>query len=152
MPKTLAAEPRSQYATDLCEVSGQDEEEVVDEWFGLAFRLMLWLRAPSGEDMDDDCAVGDEDWYRLRTLRRGCLKASRKGVRRVDRKACGCLDCCCMHRRHTKASFWNSWLALNASLDRKGGITKGVAIVMVYEARHEPRVEMQLYDKVKRRF
>jgi hypothetical protein len=77
IPKTLAAEPSSQYATAFELVTGKDEaegaaEDVADS---LAAALMLRPRAPRGDAVVDTalelCAL---DWR----------KAFKKGVCRVD--------------------------------------------------------------------
>jgi hypothetical protein len=60
IPKTLAAEPSSQYATLLLLVSGNDELWVV--FFAYVFDLfvMVWLNAPSGEAFALDGAAVEE--------------------------------------------------------------------------------------------
>lgn len=95
MPKTLAADPRSQYATDLELVWGQDEDSG-DR--GLEDSPMLRLRAPNG-----DVVEADELWC-LNCTGPCDRKALRNGVCRVDRYADGALDCCWRHLRQTKAS------------------------------------------------
>lgn len=82
MPKTLAAEPSSQYATDFELVSGHDE--LFDE-FDLAFVAMSCANAPSGEDGDDSGGEATAElWPREKEEGVRWRKAERNGVCRTD--------------------------------------------------------------------
>jgi hypothetical protein len=60
IPKTLAAEPSSQYATLLLLTSGNDELWVVFFAYVLVGFVMVWLNAPSGEALALDGAAAEE--------------------------------------------------------------------------------------------
>lgn len=61
IPKTLAAEPSSQYATLLLLVSGN---ELVFVFFthALGSLAMVWLSAPSGDEPAFEGAAAEELW------------------------------------------------------------------------------------------
>ena len=111
MPKTEAAEARSQYATEREEVSGH--EEVFMGEVGCALEPILWLKAARGEEAswaDPDCG---------RNCNRGCLNCFKKAVWRTDLKPLDVFACWCRHRLQTNASR-KSKFAFAVSLDRNG--------------------------------
>lgn len=88
MPKTLAAEPSSQYATDFELVRGQDE--ALGSLEALAWVLevdapILYPNAAKGDDGDGDDPGDCAELCLLRAVGFCCLKACRKGVWRGER-------------------------------------------------------------------
>lgn len=58
IPKTLAAEPRSQYATDFLDVSGHDDGLALEDC--CALEPIFWLSAPRGDDTVSCLATVDD--------------------------------------------------------------------------------------------